>query len=87
MGGKSRTSVTKRQKEQARQQRRIVKEARREQRGAELLSVLVGIMVSLFRPAKQRRQHLLQAGDEVVRFPCPLSEVLDLLVLHADLLS
>ena len=35
MGGKSRTSVTKRQKEQARQQRRLVKEARREQRSAE----------------------------------------------------
>lgn len=35
MGGKSRTSVTKRQKEQARQQRRQVKEARREQRAAE----------------------------------------------------
>jgi hypothetical protein len=35
MGGKSRTSVTKRQKEQARQQRRMVKEARREQRAAE----------------------------------------------------
>jgi hypothetical protein len=35
MGGKSRTSVTKRQKEQARQQRRQVKEQRREQRAAE----------------------------------------------------
>jgi hypothetical protein len=35
MGGKSRTSGTKRQKEQARQQRRQVKEARREQRAAE----------------------------------------------------
>jgi hypothetical protein len=35
MGGKSRTSVTKRQKEQARQQRRMVKEQRREQRAAE----------------------------------------------------
>ena len=35
MGGKSRTSVTKRQKEQARQQRRVVKAARREQRAAE----------------------------------------------------
>ena len=35
MGGKSRTSVTKRQKEQARQQRRNVKAARREQRAAE----------------------------------------------------
>ncbi len=35
MGGKSRTSVTKRQKEQARQQRRQVKEMRREQRAAE----------------------------------------------------
>jgi hypothetical protein len=35
MGGKSRTSVTKRQKEQARQQRRVTKAARREQRAAE----------------------------------------------------
>lgn len=35
MGGKSRTSVTKRQKEQARQQRRLVKEQRREQRALE----------------------------------------------------
>ena len=35
MGGKSRTSVTKRQKEQARQQRRLVKEQRREQRAQE----------------------------------------------------
>ncbi|MCC6850152.1 MAG: hypothetical protein IT294_16775 [Deltaproteobacteria bacterium] len=35
MGGKSRTSVTKRQKEQARQQRRQNKEMRREQRAAE----------------------------------------------------
>ena len=35
MGGKSRTSVTKRQKEQARQQRRVVKAARREQRATE----------------------------------------------------
>lgn len=35
MGGKSRTSVTKRQKEQARMQRRLVKEQRREQRAAE----------------------------------------------------
>ena len=35
MGGKSRTSVTKRQKEQARQQRRQSKEMRREQRAAE----------------------------------------------------
>lgn len=35
MGGKSRTSVTKRQKEQARQQRRLQKEQRREQRAAE----------------------------------------------------
>ncbi len=35
MGGKSRTSVTKRQKEQARQQRRQHKEMRREQRAAE----------------------------------------------------
>jgi hypothetical protein len=35
MGGKSRTSVTKRQKEQARQQRRADKAARREQRAAE----------------------------------------------------
>jgi hypothetical protein len=35
MGGKSRTSVTKRQKEQARQQRRQVKEQRREQRSLE----------------------------------------------------
>ena len=35
MGGKSRTSVTKRQKEQARQQRRLVKEQRREQRATE----------------------------------------------------
>ena len=36
MGGKSRTSVTKRQKEQARLQRRLVKEQRREQRAAEM---------------------------------------------------
>ena len=35
MGGKSRTSVTKRQKEQARQQRRVVKAARREQRATD----------------------------------------------------
>jgi hypothetical protein len=35
MGGKSRTSVTKRQKEQARQQRRVTKAARREQRATE----------------------------------------------------
>jgi hypothetical protein len=35
MGGKSRTSVTKRQKEQARQQRRLQKEKRREERSAE----------------------------------------------------
>ena len=35
MGGKSRTSVTKRQKEQARQQRRQSKVMKREQRAAE----------------------------------------------------
>jgi hypothetical protein len=43
MGGKSRTSVTKRQKEQARQQRRLVKEQRREQRALEKTDKGAGI--------------------------------------------
>lgn len=36
-------------------------------------------------PSEQRREHLLQASDEVVSLPRPLGQVLDLVVLHADL--
>jgi len=41
--------------------------------------------VRVVRAAKQRREHFLQSGDEVVGFPIALQHGFDGLVLDADL--
>ena len=51
-----------------------------------LFATLIPLIMGLFGSTEERREHFLQSGDEVVGLAGALGQVLDLIVLHADLL-